>query len=200
MDGIAWAASAMVAARQRLDIATGNLANVSTNGFTRLVAHGALTRSGVEIRAETSHDAGPLRHTGRRYDIALIGDGSFRVRDHDGAIVSTRDGSFEPDRFGHLVDGAGRVLQGVRGSLRVPAGSTIDARGRVLKEGRIVDRLALQTGTTLRSGFIETANVDAIGEMVSVLTAQRSFESAEKIVAAIDGTRQKSANDVARVK
>ena len=40
--------------------------------------------------------------------------------------------------------------------------------------------------------------VDAIHEMVDVLAAERSFESAEKTVAAIDTTRQKAA-DAARI-
>jgi len=35
--------------------------------------------------------------------------------------------------------------------------------------------------------------------MIDVLAAERSFESAEKVVAAIDGTRQKSA-DSARIR
>jgi flagellar basal body rod protein FlgG len=91
MDGIAWAASAMVAARTRLEIATENLANVSTADFRPLAAHGTITRE--------------------------------------------------------------------RG----------DATG-----------------------------VDAIAEMIGVLTAERSFESAQKTVAAIDGTRRKAA-DAARI-
>ena len=36
--------------------------------------------------------------------------------------------------------------------------------------------------------------------MIDVLEAERSFESAQKVVAAIDSTREKSAGDVARVK
>ena len=190
----------MVAARKRLDIATGNLANVSTDGFARLVAHGALTAHGVTIRAEKSRDAGSLRHTGRANDFALIGNGAFTLRAANGQVVHSRNGSFVRDRFGHLTDDAGRVLQGAHGALRVPVGAKIDSSGRVNAGSRIVDRLPLKAGTTVRTGFVETANVDAIREMVTVLTAQRSFESAEKIVAAIDGTRQKAANDVARIK
>jgi flagellar basal body rod protein FlgG len=98
MDGIAWAASAMVAARTRLEIATENLANVSTADFRPLAAHGTMTAAGVQITRE-------------------------------------------------------------RG----------DATG-----------------------------VDAIAEMIGVLTAERSFESAQKTVAAIDGTRRKAA-DAARI-
>lgn len=106
MDGTAWAASAMVAARSRLEIATQNLANVSTDGYRPVTARGFLSVLGVTI-------------------------------------------------------------------LREPAPKTAAVPGH--------------------------NNVDAISEMVDVLAAERSFESAEKAVAAIDATRQKSA-DAARVK
>ena len=200
MDGIAWASSAMVAARTRLEIATGNLANVSTDGFAKAVARGVLTPSGVEIETRTSMENGSLRHTGQPYDLAIVGDGSFRIRDAHGAVSATRDGRFQPDRNGALRDVQGRVLLGSNGPVRVSGDATIDERGRVWAAGLQVDRIPIARDATLRSGFIETANVDAVGEMVTVLAAQRSFESAEKVVAAIDGTRQKAANDVARLK
>ena len=103
MDGMAWATSAMVAARTRLEIATENLANVSTEGFRRIAARGALTASGVAIERESSL---PTEHL--------------------------------PN------------------------------------------------------------NVDAIAEMIDVLAAQRSFESAQKAVTAIDLSRQKAA-EAARI-
>lgn len=103
MDGIAWATSAMVAARTRLEIATENLANVSSDGFRRILARGSLTPDGVAIGRE-------------RLNV-----------------------------------------------------------GRHLKN-----------------------NVDAIAEMIDVLAAERSFESAQKTVSAIDSSRQKAA-DSARV-
>jgi flagellar basal body rod protein FlgG len=105
MDGTAWASSAMVAARRRLEIATENLANVSTNGYRPLAARGFLTAMGVTVVGEPAPEGG---------------------------------------------------IPGENG-------------------------------------------VDAIAEMVNVLAAERSFESAQKAVAAIDAIRQKSA-DAARVK
>ena len=111
MDGIMWASSAMEAARSRLEIATENLANVSTGGFHRIVAHGLLTASGVTIARE------------RRPDPA--------------AAVSAA--------------------------------------------GHSVERPALSNG------------VDAIAEMIDVLAAERSFESAQKAVLAIDRTRETAA-------
>jgi flagellar basal-body rod protein FlgF len=200
MDGIAWASSAMIAARTRLDIATDNLANVSSDGFHAALARGRLTEYGVEIARVAAPGHGAYRHTGRPYDFAIVGEGAFRVRADDGAVTATRNGAFERDRFGVLRDDAGRGLLGSHGLLHLPDGATIDVHGRVLQGGKEIDRIALGPGATLRSGFVEAADVDAIGEMVGVLTSQRSFESAEKVVAAIDGVRQKSSNDVAQVK
>lgn len=172
MDGIDWAASAMIAARTRLDIATGNLANVSSNGFRAVLAKGHLSAKGARIERVVSREHGSLIHTGRTGDRAIVGDGYFEVRDRSGTVTQTRNGAFTPDRFGTLRDDAGRALVATH----------------------------LGTGASVRTGFLETANVNGVAEMVDVLAAQRSFESAEKVVAAIDGVRQKAANDVARIK
>ena len=200
MDGIDWAAGAMLAARTRLEIATDNLANVSTDGFHRALARGRLTGRGVEITRLVSDERGAFRKTGRPFDLAIVGEGAFRVRDRHGRVSATRDGAFERDRFGVLRDGQGRVVLGAHGAVRVPAGAAIDERGRVLLHGVAIDRIATGGDAILRAGFLETSNVSAIDEMVDVLRAQRSFESAEKTVSAIDGVREKSSNDVARVK
>ena len=189
-----------MAARTRLEIATGNLANVSTDGFRKAVARGVLSDRGVEIDRLSSPEHGALRRTGQPYDLAIVGDGYFRVRDAHGTVTGTRNGNFTRDRDGVLRDSAGRTLLGLHGSVHMPDGASIDERGHVMLAGRQIDRIAAGRDATIRSGFIECANVDAIGEMVTVLAAQRSFESAEKVVSAIDGTRQKAANDVARVK
>lgn len=188
MDGIAWAASAMVAARTRLEIATENLANVSTDGFRRDEARGFITALGVAIERRPARAHGALRHTGRDLDLAILGDGAFQVRDASGRIATTRAGAFVRETDGTLRDSAGRTLLGLHGPLHLAAGAAVDPR-----------TLGLPSGSRVRSGFLESAGVDAIAEMIDVLSAERSFESAEKAVAAIDGTRQKAA-DAARMK
>lgn len=127
---MAWAASAMVAARTRLEIATENLANVSTDGYRRIAARGFLTALGVAIAPERE----PKQSREARA----------------GAFVR------EPD--GTLRDGSGRSL----------------------------------AGPHLSNG------VDAIAEMIDVLAAERSFESAQKAVTAIDVSREKAA-EAARI-
>ncbi len=199
MDGIAWAASAMLAARERLEIASQNLANASTDGFRGLVARGRLTAHGVRISQGTLPAQGPLRRTGRAYDLALVGGGSFCLRDARGTPVHTRDGAFTPDRYGVLRDDAGRALMGARGEVHVLPGASVDSRGRVRLHGRTIDRILLPARSSVRSGYLEAANVDAVTQMIDVLGAQRAFESAEKAVAAIDGTQRKAADDVAKV-
>jgi flagellar basal body rod protein FlgG len=170
MDGVAWAASAMVAARTRLEIAANNLANVSTDGFRGDAARGFLNATGVVIARTRLAEHGALRHTGRQTDLAIVGDGAFRLRDRDGRIFETRNGAFTRGIDGKLRDDAGRLLIGTR----------------------------LGRGSSVRAGFLESANVDAIDQMVQMLAAERSFESAEKCVTAIDGVRQKAASDVGK--
>lgn len=200
MDGIGWAASAMIAARSRLEIATGNLANASTDGFRKQVASGFLTQSGVRMRALESDQQGALRRTGRRFDLALAGSGFFTVLDTSGARVLTRNGAFTRDRAGALCDDAGRRLLGAHGILRVPQGAAIHADGTVVEDGNRLDYLPLPDGTTVHPGFLEDSNVNSIGEMVDLLAAQRSFESAQKVLGAIDAADQKSSNELARLK
>jgi flagellar basal body rod protein FlgG len=188
MDGVAWASSAMVAARTRLEIATQNLANVSTGGFRRVEARGFLSALGVTITRQTSAQRGALRRTGRDLDLAILGEGEFRVRDAAGRISATRDGAFVRGTDGTLRDSRGRVVLGVHGALSVPSGAALDARD-----------FGLPRESRVQTGFLEAPAVNAVAEMIDVLAAQRSFESAEKTVAAIDGTRQKAA-DAARIR
>jgi flagellar basal body rod protein FlgG len=172
MDGIAWAASAMAAAQARLEIAAENLANGSSDGFRRSVARGSLHRGGVSVTAGRDDEQGALRHTGRQLDRAIVGRGSFELRAPDGGVVETRNGAFTRDRFGHLRDDLGRVLI----------------------------KTSLAKGAYVRSGFLESSNVDAVGEMVNVLEAERSFETAQKVLTAIDQTRERANAKMAEFK
>ena len=187
----------MSAAQSRLEIAAHNLANASSNGFRRSAATGSIAGTGVRISSVQTADQGALHRTGRAFDLALVGEGAFVLGDPNGASVHFRGGSFVRDRLGHLRDDSGRVLVGVNGPVQ---GATIENDGAIREDGKTVDRIALPQGATVRSGFIEMSNVNAISEMVDVLSAQRSFESAQKVLTAIDGARAKSSDEVARLK
>jgi flagellar basal body rod protein FlgG len=201
MDGIELMATAMRSARARLDVSAGNLANVSTDGFARRVARARLTAQGLVASSTRDPREAPLKHTGRSLDLAVAGPGGFFVRASDGRAVVERSGSFERDSAGRLVDERGRELLGANGALRVRGEVTVDARGLVRDDaGRLVGSVRVQRGTAVESGFLEASNVDAIGEMVDVLSAQRDFETAQKTLSALDDVRGKLSADVARVK
>jgi flagellar basal-body rod protein FlgG len=199
MDGIELMASAMHAARARLDVSAANLANVSSAGFRRRVARVTLGERGLRVLSTLDRKQGPLERTGRLFDLAAV-SGSFWVRAPKGAAVAERSASFSLDAQGRLVDERGGVLLGERGPVRAMPSATIDQNGVIRNDGTALDRVRLSPGANVESGFLERSNVDAIGEMVDVLAAQRAFETAEKTLGAIDETRAKNANDVARVK
>ena len=190
-----WMASEMRAAQAQLDTATHNLANVATDGFRRVRSALALTPGGLVARELPDPSQGGIRETGRSLDLALLGPGSFAV---EGA--RTRNGSFILDRAGWVTDRQGRRLLGAHGPLRLSDAATIAADGSVHDAGRIVDRIPLPPETRIRSGALEASGVDAIGESLAILTAQRAFETAQKTLSAIDQTREKAVNDVVRLK
>jgi flagellar basal body rod protein FlgG len=200
MDGIELMATAMHAAKVRLDVAAGNLSNVSSDGFHKRVASAALSAAGLVTTSAVDATQGPLAHTGRNFDLATVGPGGLYVRDARGHVVESRGGSFELDARGRLIDARGRELLGRDGPLVAVSDVTIDARGVVREAGAEAGRIRLGPGTTLQSGFLEASNVDAVHEMVDVLGAQRAFETAQKVLCAIDDARNKDVNDVVRVK
>ena len=173
----------MQAARARLEIAARNLANASSDGFRKTVARVTLTARGLMTRGTVSHEQGALRQTGRPLDLAIVGEGAFRV-----AGSETRNGAFMRDRQGYLCDDRGRRVQGAHGFVRVAS------------DGTLLDTIPLPSGSRVVSGALESPNVNAVGEMIAVLDAQRSFETAQKALVSIDEARTKAANEVARLR
>ena len=188
-------AGAMTAAQAQLETATHNLANVASDGFRRVRATLAFSEHGLTVRTAADSAQGGIRETGRTFDLALLGPGAFVV---EGG--STRNGAFVRNRDGVLTDGEGRRLLGRAGPIRVTADATIASDGTVRADGRVINRLVLPAGTTVRSGALESSSVDAIGETLAILTAQRAFETAQKTLGAIDQARDKAVNDVGRLK
>ena len=183
MDGIEWATGAMRAARTRLEVAVHNLANASSDGFRKALARVSLTPNGLVTREEGSYEQGALRHTERALDLAIVGEGAFVA-----GGVPTRNGAFVRDAEGFLADDRGRRVQGKHGAIRV--GESADFIGEI----------PLPRGARIVSGALESPNVNAIGEMVGVLDAQRAFETAQKAIGAIDEARSKAVNEVARLR
>jgi flagellar basal-body rod protein FlgG len=196
-------ASAMLAAKAKLEVAADNLANASTDAFNKRVFHASAEPDGLRASTSVPAQVGAARRTGRTMDLALLGPGAFRVAPDRNLkrAQTTRGGAFECDRNGYVVDAQGRTLIGKDGSfVRLPRALAIESDGTWRAGGRVVAQIALPRGTTVRSGFLESSNVNAIGEMVDVIDAQRAFETAQKTLVAIDETRSKAANEMGQIK
>ncbi len=127
-------ASGMEAQQFNTDVIANNMANVNTAGFKRSMAQfkdllyqtiigpGAATSdstnpvgiqvgTGVRVTA-TAQDfsQGNLESTGTELDVAIEGEGMFKVTLSDGTEAYTRSGSFHRDAAGTVVDSHGNAI------------------------------------------------------------------------------------------
>ncbi|MFP4644790.1 MAG: flagellar basal-body rod protein FlgG [Spirochaetales bacterium] len=236
------AASGMNAQQTNIDTTSNNLSNVNTNGFKRNRADfedlmyqtirtagtpatevtlnpvGEQVGHGVKVSStQKIFEQGSPQETGVPTDVAIQGDGFFRVLDYDGSYGYTRDGSFQIDSNGQLVTSQGyRVIPEItlpdnyiKDSLNVTQEGQVTVEVPQLDDPVEVGQLELYRftnpaglnavgenmfkespasgdaiagipgqegmGRTL-GGFIESSNVEAVNEMVSMITAQRAYE------------------------
>jgi flagellar basal-body rod protein FlgG len=235
--GVYAAASAMVTESKALDVVAQNIANANSPGYRRQVALREGFDQVLAARGRTGdleHDGGlgvrdsaagrvftqgSLQETQSDLDLAITGQGFFRMRDPQGHVWLTRNGHFNLASDGRLVDDHGWALEGQGGPIVVPPESTriaVDDRGRVyaqrvddqgapvqdfLDQLRIVDvadknqlrardgqrfsapegaQIDVGSGASVRQGFIEQANVDPVGELVTMISVQRRYDAAQR--------------------
>ena len=146
------AATGMEAQQLNMDVVSNNLANVNTNGFKHsranfqdllsqeirpagsTVADGVQTPTGLEVglgvkpeSTETMFDQGTIQVTTNSLDLAINGQGFFKVLLPDGSIGYTRDGSFKPDGQGKVVNSNGEAIQP---EITIPNNSTSTTVGQ----------------------------------------------------------------------
>jgi flagellar basal-body rod protein FlgG len=147
------AATGMMAQELNVQVISNNIANLRTTGYKRQQAHfqdllyetfrrsGSATSdqntqvpAGIEIGSgvKTATTArvmiqGNLTATEKEYDVAIRGEGFFRIQLPDGRTAYSRDGSFDLDaqgqivtRDGYLVDPGITVPQNARRSASGP--------------------------------------------------------------------------------
>ena len=132
-----WSAAAGMNVQQfNMDTISNNLANVNTTGFKKARAEfqdllyqtvnlaGTASSSSTSIPSgiqmghgaklqslQRQYSTGNLRQTSNRFDMAIEGDGFFKVTQPDGTLAYTRDGGFTTDQNGALVNAAGYMLE-----------------------------------------------------------------------------------------
>ncbi|MFP4497947.1 MAG: flagellar basal-body rod protein FlgG [Vulcanimicrobiota bacterium] len=126
MRGMYSAATGMMAQQTNIDNITNNLANVESTAFKQsrvdfqdlLYAHSkdpntdatSGNQIGMGVRAASTQkifSQGTIARTGNNFDVAIQGDGFFRVTMPNGEEAYTRDGAFKLDKNGELTTQAG---------------------------------------------------------------------------------------------
>jgi flagellar basal-body rod protein FlgG len=168
--------------------------------------------SGGAMRVDFS--AGPVLHTGNTLDLALSGEGFFTLNGPKGTLY-TRAGSFRLDHNRMLTTQEGYPLIADGGEIQVPEGAgplAISNKGDV-RAGEVVlgrlkitafDRPAKLTqaggacfkdlgaapreaaGYSVRQGFIESSNVDAMSELVRMMSTMRDYEACARSLKSIE--------------
>jgi flagellar basal body rod protein FlgG len=138
-------ASSMEALGARYEAIAHNLANVSTAGYKAIIFAFASSQAPAPgtavapVREQpgtvvgspvVDFSQGNLVRTERPLDLALNGKGFFVLETPQGPLY-TRNGSFQTNAQGQLVDGAGRTVAGEGGPLMIPQG----AAGQSLQVG-----------------------------------------------------------------
>src|SRR3954462_10295650 len=151
------AATGMMAQELNVQVISNNIANMRTTGYKRqraefqdlLYEHvrrigtqtsdqGNILPVGVDLGSGVKTTGTPrimtqgsLSPTGKDFDVAIRGEGFFKIQMPDGTFAYTRDGSFQMGAQGRIVTPQGSVVQP---GLTIPANSTgitISPQGQV---------------------------------------------------------------------
>jgi flagellar basal-body rod protein FlgG len=74
---------------------------------------------------------GTLSQTGNDLDLAITGEGFFKIQMPDGTYQYTRDGTFQMDNQGRIVNTQGNLLQPAITIPQNSSGLTVNAQGQV---------------------------------------------------------------------
>ena len=190
------AATGMAAQELNVQTISNNIANLRTSGFKRqqvqfqdllydnikragsstsdggtMLPAGLAIGSGVKtVSTPRDMSQGNLTATNKPYDVAVRGEGYFKIRMPDGTSAYTRDGSFALDAQGQLVTQNGFTVEP---GITVPASATavtVSAAGLV--QATLPGQTAQQNvGTIQLSRFINKTGLTSVGDNLFTETA-----------------------------
>lgn len=190
------AATGMMAQEKSVEVISNNVANMRTTGFKRQMIHfqdllydhqrragaptsdqntqspaGVFVGSGTKVVATPrTMSQGNITQTERTYDLAVRGEGFFRIQLPDGRTAFTRDGGFETDSQGRIVTKEGYLVDP---GITIPQDATsvaINQQGQVsaLLPGNPAPQ---NLGQLTMARFINKTGLESIGDNLYLETA-----------------------------
>jgi flagellar basal-body rod protein FlgG len=194
----------------QVQVIAGNIANMTTTGFKSqraefqdlLYEHvqrigaqasdqGNILPVGIELGSGVKTvgtprlmTQGSISQTGNTLDVAIQGDGWFKIQMPDGSFSYTRDGSFEQDAQGRIVTAEGNVVQPAITIPQNASGLTINQQGQVsvTLPGNTTSTLLGQLTITR---FTNNAGLQANGD--NLFTATPASGTPQDTLAGTDG-------------
>ena len=223
--GIYSALSGAISRLERMDTISDNLSNANTIGFKKgqnvfePILEAARVSSSQEkgidfarlIGGFTDFSQGTLTRTNVPLNLAIEGDGYFKVKDGEGNFSYTRQGNFRLNQDGVLMTGDGFLVMDDRNRpiTLADADVMIDEQGNVdMGNGQIVKlplyrfdrtsdivregggRFVPKSGTDpilvenprIYQGQLEESNVSMMQEMGKMMDNMRVFEACQKML------------------
>ena len=188
MQALHTAATGMAAQELSVQVISNNIANLRTTGYKKQTAdfedliyqhisrvgaqasdQGTILPIGIDIGGGVktvgtprSMTQGTLSQTGNDLDLAITGEGFFKILMPDGTFQYTRDGTFQMDATGRIVNAQGNPVQPTITIPNNSSGLTVSAQGQVsvTLPGSTASTIAGQIGLTR---FINKAGLQPVG-------------------------------------
>ncbi len=237
-------ARAMELNRQVMDVTSNNIANLDTIGFKRDKTYNTSFKEIIATRMSnqtekysvpntvstvTDFSSGGFRFTSDALNVAISGDGFFKVAMPDGTFAYTRRGVLSLDKDKRLLIGGNQVI-GTGGPITLEDTSmVIDEAGRIFnKDSQLMGQLSVvdiedkskldKIGNTLfqsqeevqeipteavvKHRYLEDSNVNqanAMIEMIALLDSLRQFETQQKLLQTQDELNGKVISQIGAV-
>ena len=226
MQALHTAATGMAAQELSVQVISNNIANLQTTGYKKQTAEfqdliyehvrrvgaqasdqGTILPVGIDIGGGVktvgtprSMTQGTLSQTGNDLDLAITGEGFFKILMPDGTFQYTRDGTFQMDNTGRIVTAAGNPVQPTITVPQNSQGLTVNAQGQVsvTLPGSTASSIIGQLGLTR---FINKAGLQPVGSNLFTDTPssgqpQDGLASTEGYGAITQGSLEQSNVDV----
>lgn len=222
---MSYAVQGAIRQEKRFEILANHMANAGTVGFkSQTLSFDDMLRAHMTI----DMSQGDLRPTDNPLDLAISGDGFFRIQADQG-IRYTRNGNFSFDDQGVLVNSEGFAVLGENGPITIDGENiTVRDNGEIEVDSAVVDKLSIvsfesaerlvKEGASLfsyngpvadetvperfqiKQGALEQSNVETVTEMTRMIETNRYYESFQKLLQTIDELNAKAISEVGQVR